>query len=253
MVIETFEEQLERVGIELLGTVKNADTRGHDFSKVLDRPELQMLRQADLVIVNSEGSVHHGTNPNLVKFAAEFPSILMNGVWQKNPHYPELHSFKRVHMRESLSTQEVKTQGVPCSTVPDIILTTKRLNEYRCNQERSGIGYTDSAGVKIRGFKPSMSPDDYLHLLGSFNAVVCGRFHAALCCMVMGIPFSAWASNTWKNRGLMKDAGLTHLFRELLADANECVPSSVSPQTVKYVERGRKQINRMFSSLWELQ
>jgi hypothetical protein len=252
MVIDTFREQLDRIDMELLGTVKNGDTRGLDFSVVLNRPEIQILKQADLVIVNSEGSVHHGTNPNLVKFAAEFPCVLMNGVWEMNPHYPELHAFKRVYMRESLSTQDVRSQGVPCETVPDIILTNKRLNEHERNQDHSGIGYTDSAGVNFKGIKPFTSPDDYLRSLDGFDAMVCGRFHAALCCMVIGIPFTAFRSNTWKNEGLMKDAGLSLLYWNLPAAASACVPTEVSPRTTKYVEQGKEKINKMFDDLWEL-
>ena len=155
-------------------------------------------------------------------------------------------------MRESLSTMAVKRQGVECSTVPDVILTSQRLRDHRRPADGMEVKCTDSAGAERDGFKPFMQPAEYLEQLDRCRAVVCGRFHAVLCCMVLGIPFTAYASNTWKNKAMMNDACMSHLYRELRADALEVLPAEVSIQAATYVEAGRLKIDKMFEDLWEL-
>ena len=87
LVMETYHEQLERVGIELLGTISGKE-------KEFDR-----LDDADLIVVNGEGSIHHENRNELIDVAERYPCVLLNAVYQENAFRPGLNEFKKIAVR----------------------------------------------------------------------------------------------------------------------------------------------------------
>ena len=239
LVTETYKEQFERVGIEVLAYVPSSRQRHPDYKRYFD--------QADLVVVNGEGSLHDNVHLPMIQIAAEYPSILINCVYQNMPHMPELQKFLYRSARESLSAKEM---GVQCDVIPDIILTNKLLNKLK-NKKRvgEGVGVTDCARPTEPGFTAHLPATTYLDYLLGFEGVVCGRFHSALACAVLGIPFSLYPSNTHKNMGLALDMGISHLHGDTRKEAISMVPDSFPEQIHKYVEDGQKKVNELFEKM----
>ena len=232
LVMETYREQLERVGIE----------------------EVKDSKDADLVIVNGEGSLHHDRRRDLLTWPKKYPSVFVNAVYQANERAPEMGEFLYRAVRESLSAKFMRGQGYECDVVPDVILTNRRLNAVEYDPVAAdGIGLTDNVLDGRAGSSAWESPAAYLDWLSRREGVVCGRFHAAIACAVIGVPFSTWDSNTWKIRGLMKDMGILQFHgddNQLAATA--IVPNSLPSQVAEYVERGKQKIDRMFESFLDL-
>ena len=226
LVMETYREQLERVGIE----------------------EAKTPEDADLVIVNGEGSLHHGHRRDLLTWPARYPSVFVNAVYQANAPAPEMGEFLYRAARESMSASYMRGQGYECDVVPDVILTNRRLNAVEYDPSLAdGIGLTDNVLDGRAGSSAWEGPAAYLDWLSRWEGVVCGRFHAAIACAVIGVPFSTWDSNTWKIRGLMRDIGILqfHAGDSQLA-AKAIVPDGPPSQVAEYVDRGKRKIDRMF-------
>ncbi|RLS58589.1 MAG: polysaccharide pyruvyl transferase family protein [Planctomycetota bacterium] len=114
-------------------------------------PQLcQALTQADLLVINGEGSIHHDRplGYELIE-AAEYahqqgvPAYLINCTWQANSRLLAERAavFRRIYVRESLSAVELAEAGIATTITPDLTLAT------RCpppSAERRGWLVTDS-------------------------------------------------------------------------------------------------------------
>lgn len=249
LIMEAYREQLARVGMELIGVTQVDDDLGQ-FEEVLAKPAFKMLDKADLVIVNGEGTTHRNRHQNLIKIAGRFPSVLINMVYQDNRPLPEMHQFLYRSARESLSAAVVRQEGVQCDVVPDIIFTSKTLTTYRSSRKATNtVGITDTVLDNSLGFPPTMPPNEYLGRLSRHRAVVCGRFHGAVACAVLGIPFSVYPSNTHKNLGLVTDIGIPHLHGQSQAEAIALCPDELPEQVTRYVAEAQSRVNTLFENL----
>lgn len=108
------------------------------------------VNKADLVIVNGEGTIHHGKKPGLrLLKIAEFvsdkniPCFLINTTYQANPksykHY--LSKYEIISVRESYSQKELGILGIESLLVPDLSFFTSK-ESFELN--RKYIGVTDS-------------------------------------------------------------------------------------------------------------
>ena len=256
LVGQTFREQFSRIGLQLIATLP------YDFS---DYPGIsEILKGADLLVINGEGSIHHGRYHHLIALASEYPCALVNCVYQENPVWPELQKFLYISTRESLSANEIRSQGVGCHVVPDVLFASSLLNSFVCQGASKAHGVTDSAQKTIYKFGPfklrlrvGRSPKqkmvaDYLKFLCQYKSLCIGRFHAAIAASVLGIPFSTWDSNTWKMRGLMEDMGLSHLHFNNRKEAMVAIPSEFDPKINVFVEQAKQKIETMFDTLASL-
>jgi hypothetical protein len=247
LVMAAYREQLDRVGIELLGTVSRR------IKSLEGYPDF--VRRADLVIVNGEGSIHHGKRGELIEVAARYPAILLNCVYQANPDRAAFRQFRLVAARESLSASEISNQGVSARVVPDVILTSRTLADFRPSSPTRGLGFSDNVVDPTSGFPALVGPGrarEYLEEMSRYRSLCIGRFHTILAAAVLRIPFSAWASNTHKIRGLMMDMGIEHLYGRTRREAAALVPDSFPASVADYVERGRREVDRLFESLPDL-
>lgn len=243
LVGEAFREQFTRVGLDLLGSIPfNVDWNAYT----------SLLDSADLVVINGEGSIHHGNRTDLLNIAARYPAALVNCVYQDNPPNPKLRHFRYVAARESLSAKELARDGVEAVIVPDVCLTASTLRLFIKTTATDDLGRTDNVIDPTSGFPikyHGVTAADYLHRLCSYRRLCIGRFHAAIMAASLEIPFSAWASNTHKTEGLLFDMGIPECFAEDVNSALQRVPTSFPDSVRQYVAEGRKKIDDMFANL----
>ncbi len=253
---EAFREQFARTGLELLGSYPIPLAERESWEGRLDG--------ADLVVVNGEGSLHHGRFMEALDVAAIKPAVLVNTVYEENPSDERLKNFRYIAARESLSAEAIRAEGVACDVVPDALFASSRLRNFRKPAPRRAVGRTDNA-VKTRwrlgpvriGFRPGFSPktghpEDYLSKLCEYERLCIGRFHAAIAASVLGIPFATWESNTWKTRGLMRDMGVEHLHFGSSREARAHVPEQFDPQIAEFASAALGRVEAMFDRIAEL-
>jgi len=68
----------------------------------------------------------------------------------------------------------------------------------------------------------------------------------------LAIPFSAWASNTHKTKGLLLDMGIPEYFSDKFQDALSIAPETFPDKVRQYVATGRTKINEIFVTLRRL-
>jgi polysaccharide pyruvyl transferase WcaK-like protein len=110
---------------------------------------VEQFDRADLVIVNGEGTLHHGRPAGEPLLAAgaiarerSKPSALINFSWQDNDAEMEkaLLNFDLVSVRESRSLERLRAVRPDCWLVPDLSL----YGRAPVPVERAGIGFGDS-------------------------------------------------------------------------------------------------------------
>jgi len=256
LVCETFREQFERTGLEL--------TRSFLMDLGEEGTWEKTVEGADLVVINGEGSFHHGRYQKLLHLAEIRPVVLVNTVWEENPQAKSLKKILFLAARESRSANEIRKNGVACTVVPDVLFASRRLLDYQPNDPGRGLGQTDSTvkdEIRLgpvrwrtrRGFSPKvLRPEIYLDKLCRYERLCIGRFHAAIAAAVLGRPFATWDSNTWKLRGLMEDMGMEHLHFEYRKDARKAVPYKLDNRVRDFAHEARKRVERMFDQIASL-
>lgn len=143
-VMRIIEENLARRGIAVIGRslVRN------DWER--DRGFLARLSEADLVVVNGEGTLHHGhrQGERLLRIAehparGHKPVALINAIYQQNPESWKayLDRIDLVSARDSLSAAEIsRLTGRQCGFVPDLSLAEGALPSPGIARTRLLIG-----------------------------------------------------------------------------------------------------------------
>ena len=137
------EKHLQQRGIEIIARCFNEE----DWQQ---NPSFkEKIRHADILIINGEGTVHHGSRrgETLLKAGSwakenSTPAVLINSTYQLNPEgYKEhLNNLSLISVRETLSKWELQKVGVDAEVVPDITFSTP----LKCSGNRNGVGVTDS-------------------------------------------------------------------------------------------------------------
>lgn len=247
LVTCTFREQLERVGIELIGSVHKSVKDPKRYPAFLDR--------ADLLLVNGEGSIHHGARPELVELARRFPAALVNCVYEENPSRPELADFLFVSARESRSARALREHGVAARVIPDVIFSSNLLRNFVRPEPQLDLGLSDNVLDTDAGFSAKVGQgnvEQYLATLSQYRRLCLGRFHAVVSACVIGIPFSAWASNTHKMVGMLEDMGMVHVYAETQQEALALLPARLDEKIPRFVDDARRKIDELFENLHDL-
>ncbi len=221
-----YRELLDARGIEILGVQHR--------KQVLDR---ELCGKADLVIVNGEGSIHHGGYQHLMDIGKEWPSVLINCSIEEYRGEMDFSNFLIATVRESKSAEYTGQE-----LVPDLIFSH---NFERTNE--SGLFISDGSRRNYKGIAPR-APLFVELLLGSAQAAL-GRFHAIAIAAIAGIPFSAWAANTWKNEGIMTDMSISQHYYELPEDAIVNTPITSEDSVDEYVDVARLKIHDLFDRI----
>lgn len=244
LVIQTYLEQLDRVGIEVVEIIPKRNRKFTISPKI------------DLVIVNGEGSLHNGRRQELVNVANNYPAILLNTVWQDNPS-TNLDKFKYVAVRESFSYKQLDNI-TNAEIIPDIIFTSSTLNKFKKPLPIKGIGITDNVMNKFQkqkhlGFSAAQPIQKYLLTMSKYSRLCIGRYHAAVAASVLNIPFSVWPSNTHKMIGMLTDMRVPHLHFNTQEEAIYGLPTFFDEKITLYTEQAQRKINTMFENIWTFQ
>ena len=241
LVGQTIREQFVRTGLNLIAAFPRK------LNMKVARPYLE---RADLVVINAEGTFHHGRHLELLELARNWPCALINGVFQDNGDQPDLKLFEFISMRESLSANEVRQQGVVCKRIPDLLFASTMLHSIPKLDRDVELGITDNVLNHMAGFSPNGElAYQTLQKIARCQKLCAGRFHAAIAAAVLRVPFSTWESNTWKTRGLMKDMGVEHLHFQSQFDAIQNTPEEFDPRVDDFVDSAKRQIFSMFDTL----
>lgn len=248
LVMEAYREQCARVGIEILAEVPWNVRSLDEYPKACDK--------ADLIIVNGEGSIHHGCRGELLDIAERWPAVLINCVYDTNPHAwgEKLKKFKYIATRESRSAEIIRgASGRECDIVPEIAYTSQQLVKWKpTGPPTADIGVTDRVGWRDAPIHPFMRPRDFFAAVSNYRRIATGRFHGIMVCATLEIPFSAFPSNTHKNQGVMEDMGVRHLYFETVERAKERAPFAFDLCIRAYVREAYGRVNKMFEGLWGL-
>jgi hypothetical protein len=252
LVCQTFREQFARTGLNLKLSLPR------EF-KIADYEE--RLDQVDLLVINGEGSIHHNKRRHLVELADRFPAVLVNCVYEKNDPHPALNKFLYIATRESASCEEINCHGGRAVIVPDALFASSFLWSFPKPDPKKDFGITDNVAknywsfgpVKLkleRGFsidRPKVS--DYLKKLCSYRKLCIGRFHAAVACSVLEVPFATWDSNTWKTRAMMEDMGVPQFHFASFEKARAGVPDVFPEKIRSFALEARSRVADMFDQI----
>lgn len=239
LVVDTYYEQCKRVGISIIRT--------------FDRHERFIIPpKVDLVIVNGEGSLHHGRFPEMIKLAEHYPCVLLNTTWQDNPSYPSLKKFKMITVRESLSYKSMPKE-LNVQIVPDIVFLSAIRHFIKGNPKRD-IGITDNVINKQdkTGISMYQTLRDYLAEISNYSRLCIGRFHSVVISSLLEIPFSTWDSNTHKIKGMLTDMGISYYHFDTKEKALANVPTVFDKKIEKYVKQAQVKIENTFNKLCQL-
>lgn len=244
LVGQSIREHLAKFEIELLAALP------YDFDEEVFAP---LLASADLLLVNGEGSIHHGRNRKLCELAEKYPAVLINAVYQENPVDFPVGAFKKVYVRESNSAVYLQGLGVSAVVVPDLIFGSRFARSVIRCEAVYDLGRTDRVDVRSDGLAPNTgNPYYFIREIMKYRRLAAGRFHAAALCAILDIPFATWDSNSWKTGGMMQDMGVRHLHFENYEEAIANVPQQVQPSVQEFACNAPMKINSMFSNIKEL-
>jgi hypothetical protein len=248
LTIKAIEAQCERVGLEVIYKVPiNADLSNLD----------PILRKADLLIVNGEGSIHHGNHPELVNIADKYPSVLINCVFQQNGNMPGLAGFRMIRARETASALELVNSGAPpdrVAMVPDMVFSI--VEPVQTSKTGYGVLILDSQLEKGYGIQPYMPAVDYVKTINQYDCVVSGRLHGCVIAACLDIPFAAYDGNTHKIAAMMNDMGMGEFYAQRydlaylkIRKCNMNFEKYPRERVRAYVDMARRRIEEMFDKI----
>lgn len=219
---------------------------------------INIPNNTNLILVNGEGSVHHGRNPHWINLASRYPKIpavFFNAVWEKNPNWDCMKKFRLVTVRESFSLKQLPS-SVEGKILPDVAFVSPKLLNFKAGVPKKDICRTDNVVNKhlpinkeILYAKNCRDPLSYIQNMSMYKRVCTGRHHGACVAASLGIPFSAWPSNTHKILGMMTDMGIPHHHYETEELALKNVPTEFDERITSYVKEARENIVSFFDNL----
>jgi hypothetical protein len=259
MVTEAIKMHLRMAGAEIVGIVP----WGRGRTQIKEYPDF--LDDADLVIVNGEGSIHHNyRSHDLLEVPNRWPAVLINAVYDGNTTHGNLHKYKAIYVRETLSKVAVedalKGKGPAVTVCPDVIYSHSALSPAavaRLKDVKIGgrLLLTDGMRDRYVGSMISVNTpyEDYIRTMAGYKKVCTGRFHGIALAACLGKPFTCWESNTHKNQGICGDMKTPEIF---FKSAKEAIPAAnavtFNPYIADYVMTAPMQIERMFDDILDL-
>lgn len=200
----------------------------------------QDLGGCDILVVNGEGTMHHGQGrkwPTEIAFALSLAqrkgirTLLINTVWQANPpEWGGVAQAARVRARDPWSAAEVGTDEVYPDLSLDALSAPHRPGPYRgkvvlgdpgCSGRRTLWRQLRELGLPFVDLQHE-TMQKTVQLLAGCRAYLTGQYHGVIAAAVAGVPFAAVSSNSWKIDALLHWAGMGHEVRtddEMLAAA----------------------------------
>jgi hypothetical protein len=193
------------------------------------------IDEVDAVVVNGEGTIHHGAGRPLLALLAVAqargkPTLLVNAVFQETAGFDDtLQRLDDFTTRESRSCQHALARGFRARVVPDSILSARF---EPANVRLRGELYTDAhwqrsevtsalqnyAGRHLATPLPLHYPgalQDWSTMVSKVSEadlIVTGRHHGIYLAILAGLPFVAMGSNTFKVEGVLEDIDMRLAF-----------------------------------------
>lgn len=213
-VMEYLHRDVQNCGHQLLASVKGNKDRVEDVQNY--------FMEADAVIVNGEGTMHHDKPVphqllQVIRNAKVLgkKTALINTVWQSMTLDDEMKDVLRdtyISVREVMSQEELQRDDIRAdihldlsyyNDVPEKVSPQRELviGKFFMQQDYrpEGINHIDI-------FK-----DDWntvVNILRNTDWFITGRHHELYAACKARCSFAALSGNTWKNEGLMKTAGV---------------------------------------------
>lgn len=216
----------------------------------------------DLLVVNGEGSMHHGSSGFHRKMRELARSLelgkracLVNSVWQSNPNDYDrvLNELDLITVREVHSQQDLLLRhGVESDVVPDLSLCCPLQPDLPAIDFAGQTVVTDFFSREWKHFVRmtggQLSAHSYFDLtrgnwgtavasLSTAGLLLTGRQHAVYAACVARTPFLALEGNSHKIQGLMATAGVA-------------IPVFSSPldliSEVKHADQYRDEYQKLF-------
>lgn len=199
---------------------------------IFDSDLINKIKNVDAVVVNGEGTIHHGAGLHLLGIISAAQELgkktyLINSLFQVSEYY--LDSLKKLNdftVREKNSSEYLDSLGIKHRIVLDSILEAK-FSDTPTIDLSGKIVVTDfhfqrqnDVGNALQKLLSEIGKDavyypiydkqrnvDWQNCLANWKPaklVVTGRYHGIYLAALAGLPFIALPSNSWKIEGLLK-------------------------------------------------
>lgn len=237
-VSQAHDKMLRRVGAEIkyrhfVDELKGMWRRSEQDSAEAIRtsPVFNEIEEVDAVVVNGEGTIHHGAGLHLLALLdvaqqLQKPTFLVNCVIQECDLYHEvLRRLDDLTVREACSQSYLSDAGINSRTVLDSILEADFHSAHSIDFG-GRIVVTDfhhskvDVGSALKKLQEDLGDDavyypleaehrfqDWQHYVANLKTarlVVTGRHHGVYLAALAKRPFVALPSNTWKIEGTLR-------------------------------------------------
>lgn len=203
---------------------------------------VEKIEACDAVVVNGEGTIHHGAGQGLLALLAVAQSkkkitVLVNAVLQETNGFDTVFAkLEDITVREPNSLYHLKSRGYYGRVVPD--------SAFGARYSEAAVGIS---GIAVTDCHPSRT--DIRHILDTYVAqnesatrlplqhaeirnswsalpssirnvdlLITGRHHGVYLALLAGIPFVALPSNTFKIEGALKFFQFEKFFAQSLVE-----------------------------------
>jgi hypothetical protein len=211
-------------------------TNHDDLQRLLEADEhvAACLDDVDAVIVNGEGTLHHGAGVHLLALLAiaqrrHKMTLLVNAVFQETTGFDEtLRKLDDFTVRDAKSLQHAIERGFAARMVPDSYFAARFsgpsqplegdvVTDWHWQCGDVGEALQRYARDRSAAFLPFVTPSaDTLWPsvpadLSTARVVLTGRHHGVCAAILAGRPFAVMPSNSFKIEGFLQTLGLGHL------------------------------------------
>ncbi len=193
------------------------------------------LEECDVVVVNGEGTIHHGRGLHLLCLLAAAQhmgkrTFLVNAIMQDTDGFDDvLRALNDLNVRDRCSAEYLERKGIPHRLVPDSIVDAQFADKPDVNLEGCVICtdwhfsqdrvvgkviwdyYQTHANCWFYPLYHGYEVFRWRHAVANFRqaqVVITGRHHGMYLAGLAGVPFVSLQSNSHKVEGLIKLSGL---------------------------------------------
>ena len=246
IVMQQLEALCRQAGIELVATLRLGRDFHERVDQALARCDVVIINGEGTMHHDAAGAMAI-VRAGQQAAARGVPIALVNTVWQDNHLANQLLPLCRwIHARESLSQATITQLGFNAGVVPDLTLTADPGQLFPATSAQQGVVVMDDVRLDLSlalaryarvrrlpfypmgargslrtrkgwskmlrlGLASGWAPQFHAGQLGAIqqaSIVVTGRFHGICLAILAKRPFVAFASNTHKIEGLLRDAAL---------------------------------------------
>ena len=188
--------------------------------------------QYDRVILNGEGTMHHGSSRALQYLVAlrtaqrqGVKTYIINSVWQDMPdkYNNVLQNCDGVTVREVFSQEEIRKHGVEANVFPDLSYMIdvpeekyEHVSVYEGQYIKAHQDHALNKYPRIDIFEQEWN--EIVNRLRNADLLITGRHHEMYAACKAKCRFIVKQGNTWKNGGLLRSAGvdIPHNIKDVL-------------------------------------